>query len=228
MATARDWVQLALRANGALAQGETLENDDAEIALGRLNMLLDSWSIEPGVITTLYFDNLTLAPTVATYSSALLSQGRPVGVKSITINYGATDYNVDCSLDETVYERIPVKTTPGIPDRCFINTGFPNLTFYFYPVPYAAFTARVGCWGQLTGALTLNSVVNVAPGYTKAIVDALAVDVASSFQKQPSRELVASAVAAKAWVKRGNVKLREMQTGLPTDRRRIYNIYGDE
>ncbi len=228
MATARDWCQLALRANGALAQGESLEPDDATIVLDRLNMMLDSWSLEPGTINYLYTDTLALSANVASYSSALLSQGRPVGVKSITIRQGAVDYDVDCSIDSTVYERIPVKTTPGIPDRCWINTGFPDLTFTFYPVPYGVMSARVGCWGLLAGPLELGTVVNVAPGYTKAIVDALAVDCASSFQKTPSPLLVESAKAAKAWVKRSNFKLREMQTGLPQGRRRIYNIYGDE
>lgn len=229
MTTARDWIDRALRANGTLSRGDSLAPEDAQTALDRLNLMLDAWSIEPGIIYALNLDTFVMTPTVAAYSSSLLANGRPADIKSMRVSLSGIDYDVDPEIDETTFNTLPYKAAPGIPDRCWVNTTFPQLIMNFYPTPYAAFTCTVAGWGLLQGVLTLDTVVTVPPGYGKAIVDGLSIDTCSSFGATPSDTLRESAREAKAWIKRRNFKPREMLTGLPptTARRGRYNIFGD-
>lgn len=228
MTTARDWITSALYANGSLTQGETLAAEDAAIALARLNMMLDSWSLEPGTVWALDQDSFTMTPAVASYSTSLLAGGRPQGIKSVRVSLSGIDWPVMSNIDETTYNAIGYKAAAGIPTLVWVNNTMPDATMYFWPTPYAAFTATVACWGLLQGPLTLDTVITTPPGYDLAVVDNLALLTCSSFGRTPSQELKESAKASKAIVKRSNSRPREMLTGLPTaSRNRRFNIYGD-
>jgi len=230
MATARDWITRALKRNGVLGLGESLSAEDAAASLDELNDMLASWTLEPSIITEIYSDGFTLTPTVTAYSSSLMANGRPVGVKAGKVSLSGTNYPLNINIDSADFDTITRPSTPGIPKWCWINEGVTNTTFNFYPAPYAAFAATFQCWGPLAGGvLTLDTVVQVAPGYPKAIVDGLAVELCATYQKEPTSVLLQRATEAKAWVKRHNHRPREVESlGLPAGvQRRIYNIYGD-
>ena len=228
MTTARDWIDRALRANGVLAQGESLNADDAAVALDRLNMMLGSWSLQRGTINTETSGTFNMVPGQAAYSSSLLSE-RPAGITAMRATLSSIDYPINHLVSASTYNAIPYKATPGVPSMCWVNNGAPDMTFTFYPTPHAAFVCTVVGWSPLLGTLTLNSTVVVPPGYDLAIVDNLAVACCSSFGRSVSEQLGQSARTALAWVKRSNYVPRDMETGLPREGRyRRYDINGDQ
>ena len=103
----------------AVADGETITNDEAQWGLRHFNRLMATWSAENLMIQAATVENLTLvvgngAPTIGT--GGVLNTARPISIIGCSINDGTTDYPMD-SMDEGKYKRISVKGTPGRPTR---------------------------------------------------------------------------------------------------------------
>ena len=232
--TGRDLVSESLSRAGVLVQGEALNVDDLTTALASLNTMLDEWSLERLFIYGTYVDTLTMSPNVAAYSSSQLASGQRPSNKPLAINVrypgvsaSTIDYPVEV-VGEKVYQDLVLKATPGIPSRCWVNMTEPHMAFTFWPVPYAAFTARFSVWGYLGGGvITLDTALTLPPGYRALIVDNLACRVCVDFGKEPNALLDASARRLVAKVKRSNTEPREMKTELPGQRQTRYDINGD-
>ena len=232
--TARDLIYGALSRAGVLVVGDSLETDDAAVALQSLNTMLDEWTLERLFIYGTYIDTLTMTPGTAAYSSSQLASGlRPaqkplaVNVRYPGVSVNTIDYPVEV-IGEKVYQDIVLKNTPGIPSRVWVNLTEPHMAFTFWPVPYAAFTARFSVWGYLGGGvLTLATSLTLPPGYQALITDNLAVRLATDFGKEIPSAIEASAARLIAKVKRSNTEPREMDTELPGRSRYRYDINGD-
>ena len=232
--TGRDLVAAALSRAGVLVQGEALTADDLTVALASLNQMLDEWSLERLMIYGTYVDTLTMTPNVAAYSSSQLASGQRPAAKPLAINVrypGVAAQTIDWPVEiigEKVYQDLTLKATPGIPSRCWVNPTEPHMAFTFWPVPYAAFTARFSVWGYLGGGvITLDTSLTLPPGYQGLIVDNLAVRVCTDFGKEINPRIEASALRLVAKVKRSNTEPREMKTELPGQRQTRYDINGD-
>ena len=214
MTTARDVVTDAAYASGALGQGETLSDTDAQLIFRRFGRMLETWANESYMIYDIYVDTLALQPNVGVYSTALLSQGRPVAVDSMYVRNNNIDYPVAMISNQT-YGEFSYKIVSAIPDNCWYNSGYPDGSFNFYPLPYAAFTAYISCLRNLRpAAMTLSTVLSFPPGYERAFVDGLGVDICPSFGLQASPDLQRTAANAKRVLKRTNLTPLEMNTGL--------------
>jgi len=196
MSTGTDIVTDALFAIGAMGQGDSLQNADAQICLRRLNRMLDAWSTVKEMCFETFFDSFSLIGGVQGYSSTLLSSGRPLEVNEIRVQLNNVDYPVELIGDEE-WSKIPYKLVQALPRKCWIDTGYPNNTFNFYPIPEQTYTCYVGERRPLTNAITLSTTISFPPGYEKALVDNLAVDVASTFGRQVSPELMQMAITGR-------------------------------
>jgi hypothetical protein len=199
----------AAYASGALGQSETLSNVDANLILRRFSRMLDSFSNESMNVYDLYQDSFAMTPNVATYSTSLLSQGRPVNIDYCFVRLNNVDYPVDL-IDSQMYADYAYKITPGIPSGLWVDASYPQNSLSFYPTPYAAFTCFLNCRRNLT----MTSTIAYPPGYEKMFVDNLAVDICPSFGLTVPPDLRASAIEAKAVVKRNNWTPLEMDSGL--------------
>lgn len=211
--TGQDVVRDAMTQARILGSDIDPSAEDSALVLRRLNRMLDSWANESLMIYNLSEQSFTMTPAQASFSTSLLSGGRPVEITSIFVRLSNIDYSVDL-VDYETYSTIPYKPTPGVPAWCYVDTGFPHMTLYFYPTPYAAFTCFLGCRYPLTSApVTLATSLSLPPGYEKTIVDNLAVDIGPSFGKQPDPMAIKAASEAKAYLKRINFKPDEMSVG---------------
>jgi hypothetical protein len=208
----------ALYAASALGQDQQLPDSMAQIALRRLTRLINSLSNDPGFSCFATNTNsFVMTPTVATYSTTLLTNGRPQSIESMYVSLNNIDYAVTMR-DEQWFNAITYKPTPAIPNNCYYNAGMPNGTFSFYPTPYAAFTCYVKRRDPLTFGVTpisLTTSLSLPPGYDKALVDCLAVDIFPTFKgtKTPiPQDLKDFAREAKRLLRLTNYEALEMST----------------
>lgn len=213
MTTARDIIYDALSATVALGEAMTPSDEDAQLCLRRLNRLVDSWANDKLFAFHVKESSFTMTPGTATYSSSPLSNGRPANVDSVRVRLSGTDYPVEL-INNQQYGDIEDKTTAGTPDQCYIDADYPNWTMAFYPVPAAAYTCYVSGRYPITSAMTLDSVLSLPPGYERALVDNLTVDIGPSFGVQAAPAAVEAARSSLAALKRNNAVHRVMTINL--------------
>jgi hypothetical protein len=197
-----------------LGVDQQLPDAMAQLALRRLNRMKDSWANVSDLIFSTTTDSFTMSPTVPSYSTTLLANGRPTAIDSIWVVLSNISYPVTMR-DQQWFDSITYKPTPAIPNNCYYEPSMPNGTLNFYPTPYAAFTCNVVRVNPLTGPITLTTSLAFPPGYEKALVDSLAVDVFPSFKgsKTPiPPDLKQAAIQAQMVLKQTNYKALEMRT----------------
>lgn len=193
---------------------QQLDDARSSIGLRRLQRMIDSWANVRDLIFATTQESFTMTANQASYSTTLLTSGRPVSVDSMWVSLNSIDYPVQMRSEQW-YNAITYKPTAAVPDNCYYDPSMPNGAFYFYPVPYAAFTCYVVRCDALTGALTMNTVLTMPKGYEKALVDCLAVDVFPSMKgsaKPIPADLRAAGNEAKRVLKVTNYVALEMST----------------
>ena len=214
--TGTDIVQDSMYQAGVLGVGDALSNSDAQAVLRTLNRMLDSWSNERLMIYDVLQDSFPMVAGTAVYDSSLLSSGRPVNIDSIFVRLSNIDWPVEI-VDVEDFSNIPYKIVQSVPTMCNIDFGMPNVTFTFYPIPYAAFTCFLNIWRELPTPVTLATSLALPPGYEHAIVTNLAMQIGPMFGRPPDQVTVQAARESRAVIKRLNYSPKLMETGL--DRR---------
>lgn len=196
-----------------LGQDQTLSSGDAQLLLRKLNRMLDSWSNERQMIYSNTVQTFLMTPSVAQYSTSLLSLGRPVSIDSMTVTLNNIDYAVDM-IDLLKWNEISYKLTEAIPNQCYYNANIPNGEFNFYPRPYAAFLCTVyGSYQLAQTPVILATDLILPPGYEAAIVASLAVEAWNSFKSgDPSPSMIKKMIDTRAVIKRTNFQPLEMAT----------------
>lgn len=228
MATVRDLIYDAMYASGVLGQGDSAPSAaDANIALRRLQRMLDAWSTLQILVYAATKETVTLVAGTGAYTTASLSTPtRPVAIDGGYVRYGDVDYTL-APLTTDQYNDISVKATQGIPESLHYEPLMPHGTLTFYPVPSAAMVAHLDCRRPLAEGMTLNTTLALPPGYEKAIVDNLAVELCSGgFGRAVTGDMIAMAKASKELIKRANY--RPLVANTVFDNWRRYNIVGDE
>jgi len=219
MTTVSTLVQDAMFQASAIGQDQTPTSGDAQLVLRRLNRMLEQWATEGQMVYAVQIETFTMTAGTAEYSSTLLTSGRPVFVESMKVRLNNIDYPVEM-IDLEKWDAIGYKLTQAIPNQCYYHATYPNSTFKFYPVPYAAFECTVNFQTLLTGTLTMGDDLLLPPGYEAAIVAALAVDIWPSFKgpKLIPDALEKDRTRTRANIKRVNFEPKEMLNpigGLP-------------
>lgn len=214
-------------AAGALGQGDTLADDDAELVRRRLIRMVDRWANDGLMVYTTGTGSFAMVAGTAGYATTGLSLGRPVTVQNVYVRWSNIDYPVE-PIGEEDYNAIAYKLGTGTPAVYLNDTAYPTATFTFYPVPDKAYTCYVNGRYPLATALAFSDTVSLPPGYEAAIVDNLAVDICPSFGVQPTQQLLTSARASKDVLKVVNFVPQVMDIALGSNRTPGYvRIVGD-
>ena len=207
-------IQDAFYGSTIKGQDEVIDNASMQLALRRLQRMMDSFANDDLMIYNTTTDSFTMTPGVAQYLTSLLANGRPVSLDSIYLLLSQINYDVDL-IDQQKFDAIPFKLTQAIPNQCWYNPGFPDGQFNFYPTPYAAFTCYVVDRIRIVpAAMTLTSNILLPAGYEKFIVDMLGVDIWPSFKGSApvSPLLMKLATEAENRLRQTNTTVMEMQT----------------
>lgn len=225
MTTVAILVNDAAYAAKVLGQDQVITSGDAQLILRRLNRLLDLRSNEKQLIYSNTTQTFTMTPSVGTYSTALLANGRPIAINSMVVSLSNIDYPVDM-IDILKWNAITYKIAESVPDQCYYDATFPNGQMNFYPRPYAAFTCTVDCQYPLSSPLLLATDLTLPPGYEAWIVAELAVDIWSSFKSgNPSEKMMKDVIEARAILKRTNYEPLEMDTPFDQQNGNISNAF---
>ena len=216
-----DLIDRAYRIIGVLAEGETPTPQQAQDAFNVINVMLDEWNTQEGMsVSNVMVSTLIQPPsTVPTEgfsvtigpSGTIVVPTRPVGIAVATLTMpstasaGTIDYPLQIlSVEE--WNSITLKQTQtNIPRGIYFDQQFPTGNISFWPCPSVQVTLNLTYWSQAAAFATINDVVNLPPGWMKAIIYNLAVELSHEFPGCPIGQTVLStALGARAAIKRSN------------------------
>ena len=230
--TAGDQINRALRLLGVLAEGETPSASVSQDALTALNQMIDSWNTERlSVFSTQ--DQIFTWPS-STIRRTLGPTGDFVGNRPVMVDdatyFRDPQTNVSYGIkiiNQQQYNGIAVKTvTSTYPQVVWINMTYPDIEMYVYPVPIRPLEWHIVSVEELTQPATLATDLTFPPGYLRAFVYNLAMELAPEFGVEPSAQVRRIAMTSKRNLKRINNPddLMSMPYSLIATRKR-FNIY---
>ena len=230
--TAGDQINRALRLLGVLAEGETPSAATSQDALAALNQMIESWNTERLSIFSTQDQVFSWAPS--TISRTLGPTGDFVGNRPILLD-DATYFrdpgtNVSFGIkmiNQQQYDGIAVKTvTSTYPQVLWVNMTYPNIEMYIYPVPTRLLEWHFISVEELAQPALLSTVLAFPPGYLRAFVYNLAMELAPEWGVEPSRQVQRIAMTSKRNLKRVNnpEDLMSLPYAIVATRQR-FNIY---
>jgi hypothetical protein len=210
MATALDLINEALHLIGAKDPTETATNQEATDGLVSLNGMLDSWTTDRLFVYQVLETTYTWAAgaqskTVGTGGDIAIA--RPVKVQNSYFIAGGISYPIE-SISKEAYAGITLKSLQmSIPEYLFYDTGYPLGTIYLNPVPSVAIEFHLLSWLSLVQFSALTDVISLPPGYKRAIVYNLAIEVAGQYGRNPTQSVASIAAISAYKIKRLNAPI---------------------
>ena len=214
--TARATIQGALKLIGVLDPSETMQSADSDDGLTMLNNMVDSWNLER-------LNIYTITEVVASFSGAFATIGpamtiatpRPVRLETASYRIGGIDYNLQI-VNYAEYDSISMKAlASAYPEVMYYDANSPTGLVYVYPVPPASTQYRIQVQSQLVAFADLDTLYNLPQGYAKALMYALAIELAPLYQKEASTTVARVYVNAMRTLKRANVVVPTLDVVLP-------------
>ena len=115
-------------------------------------------------------------------------------------------------LTEDAWAGVVMKDEDGeIPSRYYYSPTYPLGTLRLWPIPTGT-TLQGVLYAPAASPVfaALTTAVSLPPGYEEWLVTNLAINLATSYGRQPDQLLFKRAVAAKEVVKRANLRLQDM------------------
>ena len=207
--TAGDQINRALRLIGMLAEGETPSAATSQDALTALNQMIESWDTERLAVFTTQ-DQVFTWPS-GTISRTLGPSGDFVGNRPVLLDdatYFKASNGVSYGIkfiNQQQYNGIAVKTvTSTFPQVMFTNMAFPNIEMTIYPKPTQDLEWHFISVEELDNPATLVTNLTFPPGYLRAFVYNLAMEIAPEFGVEPSPQVQRIAMTSKRNLKRIN------------------------
>jgi P22 tail accessory factor len=211
MATARDLIKNSLRLIGAIATGETPSASEIEDGLTSLTNMIDSWSNEKLTVPQIIREEFNLVGGQQSYTLGATGNfvsTRPVKIESAAIEIQSSiafERELDI-IDYAEWASLSDKSLQtSIPEKLYIEGSSPNSTLYFYPTPSEANKVVLYSRKQIASFTSVNDSVILPPGYMRALVYNLAIEIAPEYGKEPSASVVMIAREAKENIKRTNI-----------------------
>jgi hypothetical protein len=230
--TAGDQINRALRLLGVLAEGETPSAATSQDGLTALNQMIDSWNTERLSVFSTQDQIFTWPAGEITRTlgpSGNFSGNRPVLFDDATY-YRDPGTNVSFGIkfiNQQQYDGIAVKTvTSTYPQVIFVNMTYPDATMTVYPKPTRDLEWHFISVNELSNPAVLTTNLTFPPGYLRAFVYNLAMEIAPEFGVEPSPQVTRIAMTSKRNLKRINNPddIMSMPYSLIATRQR-FNVY---
>jgi hypothetical protein len=218
--TFNDIFSAALRLLGAIDPGEPPSASEAQDGFLAANNLLESWSTER---LNLYALNETAYPLVTTQQVYTIGTGgnfnvaRPVKIDSacVLVPTGSGPVPVRGGvqlISEAQWKGIRSRTATGTtPQKLYCDMLFPLANINLWPVPvFTAVTPQIELttWVALLAFADLVTDNSFPPGYARAFIHALAIELAPEYPGQaPSPALIAAAQQSKDAIRALNASM---------------------
>lgn len=216
---------------GYLDPIETLNDDDANFLLGKLNRLLDRWNAKKAAVYAEVFTPYVITPSLSPHTigpsgATWTATQRPVSIEGANLIDTTVTPNVRLHLnadrDEQWWLAQSVQgITSTYPTDLYYKPSWPNGAVYLWPVPTVAYSVEL-MTRTVLAALTLASSFSMPPAYADAVTLTLAEDAAAGLGCQVPGTVVERAKEARADVFANNTtvpKLTTRDAGMPGGRR---------
>lgn len=196
--------------------GQTGATEELADGLAALNNLVDNWSTERLLVPVVGFNSFPLTAATPTYTigtGGAINTPRPIridaaGIVQAAYNSGTVNFRTELKLlRESEYVAIKDKTaTADIPEKLYYAPGVALGTIYLWPIPNvsSATNLELSAWTALASFPDQTTDVAIAPGYARALIYNLAVELQSEF---PDSELTKEDAAIAVEAKRSIMKL---------------------
>jgi hypothetical protein len=226
MTTALDIITKAMLKAGILTKTESPSADEASDALDALNDLLASWSNDSLLITNRVTELFTLSAGVGNYTigaGQAFDTIRPIKIVESHIIDGIISYESMYQCPDEIYQGFNLKTLQSIPSALNYSNAYPYGTIKLYPYPSTGYTLSITSEKELS-QFTLNQTVNLAPGWNRALIYNLAVELAPEYGQPIEQMTLKTANDSKGAISRSIMKVRTMDAP-PLSQIGRFNIY---
>lgn len=182
---------------GVVDSGETLSAQQLSDILFAANNMLDNWSSDGLFALSDLVTTWALASGVQSYTigaAQVISLTRPMRIVSASFaNSSGPGGPIEVCNDKT-WAAIPDRQRQSfIIEKLFWDRGNPTGLVYVSPVPQGStLTGTINTWIPLTQFADTTTGISILPGYERAIVAGLAIEIAPQFEKVPSATLNAN------------------------------------
>lgn len=219
MGTALDIINDSTRLIGVKQKGEALDGDESADALRRLNLLVDSWANEKLMLAQLIERTHSLTSGTGSYtigSGGTINTTWPIKIeRAFTRDSNNLDTSIEI-IDNKEWARISLKNTSGLyPAYLYYRRAYPLGTIELYPLPGSGLTLYLEVWDQLTQFTNLSTSASFPPGYERALIYNLAVELAPEYGAALRPEIYELAKQSKADIKTANLEVPRMACDLP-------------
>lgn len=154
-------------------EGATLSTAEQAFYLGKINSMLESWSLERTAVYAITQDTKALTAGTVSYtigSGGSINVARPLKiVNAFTRNSSNYDFPIDI-IGQPEYNAIKVKSTGNsYPTVLYYDTAYPLGTINLYPAPIAGLTLYLNSYKQLQSFANVSTALSLPPGYQRAI-----------------------------------------------------------
>ncbi len=226
MTTALNIITKAMLKVGILTKTESPSSDEANDALDALNDLLASWSNESLLITSRVTEQFNLSSGVGNYtigSGQDFATIRPIKIVESHIINGIISYESMYQCPDEVYQGLNLKTLQSIPSLLNYTNAYPYGTIRLYPYPSTGYILSITSEKELD-QFTLNQTVNLAPGWNRALIYNLAVELAPEYGQQVDPLVLKIANDSKGQIAKSILRVRTMDAP-PLSQIGMFNIY---
>lgn len=226
MTTARLMIEDALREIHVLGVGQPLENDEAQAALRTLQRMFDSWSLTDALIFTEVRESFDLVVGTTEYTigpGATFNTTRPISLKAAFVRWDEFDYTLQ--LQDTIsYSKGFDKDLQGIPSYIYYDYNFPTGTIILWQAPNQDMDLHLYSVKPLTNFVDLTTSITVGLGYELGIVQNLAVQLAPSYEREPTPTLQKLAALSLGQIKKANTRNETFKTSVDDALLQSFNI----
>lgn len=218
MATARNIIEGAMKILGAIASGESASASEISEGLDTLNELIESLSTESLIIQAITKETFTCTPNRQVHTlgpGGDFDTDRPIDIKRIIYQDPANagfELPIKIRQFAEYAEFVDKLVDSTIPYEVYIETGYPLMNLYFWPVPSNASKAVIWSEKIIQSFASASTDVSLPPGYLRMLKYNLAMELAPEFGLSMTPEAMEIAMSSKGNVKRKNKRPRFLKS----------------
>lgn len=229
MTTATYLISGALSKLGVNRAGDAIDPDDEPLGLSTLNTLIDSLNLPSGFAFTTDIASAALGVGVQTLTigpAQNMAVTRPVRIEQGSyFRLDSVDYPM-MEINEAQWNSIPYKAVNGIPQWFMLKMGASTGVVSYFPQPAAAGTVFHPVYQQTSEFADLTTDYILPQGMERALLYALALELAPDYEVEPSERVIRAAATAMREYKRANVVVPQMYINSNIPGARIMRVRG--
>ena len=183
--TGHDVINEALLLLGVVYAGQATPTGAVTTCQNSLNNMLSEWNAQGLAIFSIVKATFSLTNGTADYtigSGATINQARPEKIEGWAVFDASGASNGGKPVDAATFAALAVDRSLSGARVELLNydAAFPVGTIHLYPTPNGG-TLELWVWEQMTAISDFTQTISFPPGYLKAIVYNLAIDLAPKF-----------------------------------------------